>query len=1186
LWFSGDDHLLRGAAAAAAMRNELRVVGKQSTAAGRVALKMTVGVHTGDFDFFVVGESHEELIIAGPSATRTVATEESAVAGQVLVSPAVAAGLPARHLGDEKGIGRLLRGNPVADKVMLPDASGRNLEQHVPVGLRAAAGGEAGAGEHRPSTIAFVKYTGIDALLRDEGPDRLAEQFDGLIQIAQAACDQYEVTFLATDVDKDGGKIILTAGVPTASDADDERMLLAVRHIVEADPPIKVKIGVNRGRIFAADVGATFRRTYTIIGDDVNLAARVMTQAGYNEILATLPVLNASRTKFETTPIEPFNVKGKTEPVVAAAVGVATGVEAPGHDVSLPLFGHATELWSLLEGAEAVIAGAGTGFEITGPPGIGKSRLLDEVVAINQQLPWHNITCERYHRTTPYFAVARLLKSLLEIGPDTDDREMVGILSDAVAVHAPHLGKLTPLIAAVLDLSIPPTATTRAIDQKFVKDRTQDAVAELIGSVIASPTGIMVNNGELMDSLSAGVFDRLARRLEDLTLMLVNVRRPEDTGWVNEQLATLELAPIENDEARQLVNALRIDDPLAAHVVDQIVERGSGNPMFLIELALASGTDGGELPESVEATVSARLDRVPGDLRKLLRYGAAVGRAFNPRMLAEVVGDDVPAVHDPAAWKSLDAFLERERGTERLRFRQKIYRHVAYAGLPFRIRRILHDRIGRTIEEHAEDVADEAEILSMHFDLAGDAERTWKYSVTAAERARAKWANEAAAELYRRARKAGRDLDIAPSSVLEVAEFEGDLSELAALYDDARTAYAAARKLAGNDVLSNARLMHKQGVLDERAGRYPQALRWYSRALRAIEVVEASDQAAKLRVDLRVAYAGVRYRQARYRDCSRWSREAAEEAERLDLKSELAHAYYLMSHALDYLGNNDGVYEEKALEIYEELGDFVGQGNVLNNLGASAYSSGRWDEALGYHARSQAARQKAGDVVGVAIAEFNTGLILIDQGKVSEASGYFADAQRVFKAAGYLAGETAASVNLGIIATRESNFELADSLLGEGLRVYESLGAERFIQDTRLRIAELRLLEGASATALEMATEGEHAAGSVAGLNDLRAGFDRVVGIALAQLWRFDEAREHLRGVLDQARADGEQYEAILALQGLTLTDLWSQSDGDAQLSESELPESGLSQELAEEMLRLGIVQLPRLEVSAFAGRP
>jgi tetratricopeptide (TPR) repeat protein len=242
--------------------------------------------------------------------------------------------------------------------------------------------------------------------------------------------------------------------------------------------------------------------------------------------------------------------------------------------------------------------------------------------------------------------------------------------------------------------------------------------------------------------------------------------------------------------------------------------------------------------------------------------------------------------------------------------------------------------------------------------------------------------------------------------------------------------------------------------------------------------------------------------------------------------------------------------------------------------------------ALGYHARSQAARQKAGDVVGVAVAEFNTGLILIDQGKVSEAAGYFADAQRVFKAAGYLAGETAASVNLGIISTRESDFERADLLLRDGLAVYESLGAERFIQDTRLRIAELRLLEGASTTALEMATEGEHAAASVAGLNDLRAGFDRVVGIALAQLGRFEEGREHLRGVLEKAKADGEQYEAVLALQGLILTDVWAQSDGNAQLAESELPEAELSEELAEAMLGLGIVQLPRLEVSAFASTP
>ncbi|HET9672032.1 MAG TPA: adenylate/guanylate cyclase domain-containing protein, partial [Actinomycetota bacterium] len=109
LLFTGTDHPGKAARAAVGMRRTLRDIGKIDTSAGKVGLRMSVGIHTGRFDFFLVGDSHKELIVTGPAASRTVTMESTASAGEILVSPETAAALEPRTLGQPKGEGILLK---------------------------------------------------------------------------------------------------------------------------------------------------------------------------------------------------------------------------------------------------------------------------------------------------------------------------------------------------------------------------------------------------------------------------------------------------------------------------------------------------------------------------------------------------------------------------------------------------------------------------------------------------------------------------------------------------------------------------------------------------------------------------------------------------------------------------------------------------------------------------------------------------------------------------------------------------------------------------------------------------------------------------------------------------------------------------------------------------------------------
>src|SRR5439155_12734626 len=122
-------------------------------------------------------------------------------------------------------------------------------------------------------------------------------------------------------IGKDGGKIMLIAGAPRSVGDEEERMLRALRSIVDDTGALSVRAGINTGYVFTGDFGPSFRRTYSVKGDAVNLAARVMARAAPGQLLVTASALARSRTTFETEWLPPFLVKGKAKLVDAASVG-------------------------------------------------------------------------------------------------------------------------------------------------------------------------------------------------------------------------------------------------------------------------------------------------------------------------------------------------------------------------------------------------------------------------------------------------------------------------------------------------------------------------------------------------------------------------------------------------------------------------------------------------------------------------------------------------------------------------------------------------------------------------------------------------------------------------------------------------------------------------------------------------
>ena len=234
------------------------------------------------------------------------------------------------------------------------------------------------------------------------------------------------MSFLASDVDADGGKLILTAGAPKVTGDDEEHMLLALRKIVDTDLPIPIRIGVHRGSVFAGDIGPFYRRTYTVMGDAVNLSARLMAKAEPGRIYATADVLDRSNTLFENTELAPFAVKGKAQPIQAWSVGRAIGSRARNVSLEqLPLIGRDAELAVIREALASARSGAGRLIEIEGEPGVGKTRLLEALREDATGFRELHATCEAYTASTPYAVWRELLRELLDFGRDDPEAAIV-----------------------------------------------------------------------------------------------------------------------------------------------------------------------------------------------------------------------------------------------------------------------------------------------------------------------------------------------------------------------------------------------------------------------------------------------------------------------------------------------------------------------------------------------------------------------------------------------------------------------------------------------------------------------------------------------------------------------------------------------------------------------------------------
>jgi class 3 adenylate cyclase/tetratricopeptide (TPR) repeat protein len=1135
LFFDGPGHEARAARAAWEMQRTIARVGRVRVGGDTVTLRMSIGIATGPIDFCTAGSVHRELLVVGSIATETAEIEALADAGEIGLSRTLARHLDQGCVGPPKdGALLLLVAPPEAEHRPAPDVGsvrGLDVASCIPIASRAHVMLERTEPEHRTITAAFIDLMETDVLLARLGPARFARAIDERISSIQEAALRYEIPFNLTDISKGSVKTLLTAGAPSSTGHDEEQMLRALREVMDEPGVVPMRVGVNTGRVFTGDFGPRYRRAYSVFGDAVNTAARVMARAEAGQILSTEVVLTRSRTTFATTPIEPFQVKGKAEPLEASIVGRIVGRRGE-RTAETPFIGRDAELAALISVIDEVRHGNGWIVEIGGAAGAGRSRLVQELVDRSPDLRVLHARCEEYEASTPYFALRAPMRAALGLDPQADADAAERRLREVVARIDEELVPWVPLLGILLGLDLAATPETSSLDERFLRDTLADvALRFLVDTLGGTATMLAVEDVQFMDEASADLLVRLSRAAGSLRYALVVTHSDPTTTWApvgDEDLRCLAftLRPLTDRQAAEIIQIATDERPLSPHVVEEIARRSGGNVLFLFELldmARATGTTDA-LPDSVEAVIAADIDRLSPPDRMVLRSASVLGASFDRELLVAALAGEVEL--DDPLWQRLHGIVDPD-ATGRMRFRNTLVRDAAYEGLPFRRRSELHARVAQAIESAAASPEEEAPTLALHFFEAHRHAKAWHYGRVAGDRARAVAATVEAARFYQLALDAGRYVrGVTPRDRAEVLVALGAVRQSAGLFDQSFDAFRRATLLMADDPVGQARVFADRTRARVRTGPWTLALRETSTGLRLVEGRE-EPAAVAARAWLLALRSEIRMLQGRAREAISLALAAAAEAERVQELGALARAYAALDGSYQMLGEPEkAVHERMSIEIYTALGDIRARGIAEANLGVQAYADGKWAEAAALYLRAQEDCLQAGDRQHAAMTAANLGELLVSQGRYEEAEPVLRDARRVLRSAGFTPFAIFAEIQLARSALNRGDAPQAlESLTRIGAEA-ASVDYAALVLEAGIYLAHAQAQAGAPEVGLDVLAVAVAAAGEDAAL--YAAAVDRARAACLVALDRLSEAREHLDDALESARAQGLLYEELL----------------------------------------------------------
>jgi len=660
------------------------------------------------------------------------------------------------------------------------------IRNYIPKELaeRILAAGKQIESERRLVTVLFADVTGFTALSEkldiEDVSAVLNDCFSGLV----GTILKYEGT-----IDKFiGDGIMAIFGAPLAHENDPERAArcaLEMMHEIERfnretsinlPTPLGLHVGLHSGMVIAGNVGSDLRMNYSVIGDTVNLAARLVEMAPRDEIFLSEDTYNLIQNVTVADGPVSVSFRGKTQPVnIYKLRGIRDDEEARRQAVAGDVFvGREQEMETIARCMDRVLKRNQVRLFIRGEAGVGKSRLKAELVKLSYQkgLAAFEGCCSSFETNTPYYLWTNLLKNLLKIGTSTSEHDARHRLHQTT--HSLNLDDHEPYLATLLSLRYEDIAT---LDDAVRKQRIFIATRALLSALSTRrPMIFILEDLHWIDRFSQELLEYIFSRTTSVVLSLFVMTFREEYSQAKllmEEGELLDLNRLGRSEASKLI-VLRLDvDVVPPSLEEFVLKRSEGNPFFIQEIlktlvdkkkivvrrrkveVIGDNIEAG-IPGTIQGIIMARIDRLQDSIKEVLFGASVIGREFSRPLLEQVVERKSDVVPNLDELRSLELVLQREEAREfQYLFKHFLIQEVAYNTILVNKRKELHASIARSIEKlYPDRLMEFYELLAFHYEKAEMWDKAAEYLGRSGHKAGTMYSHEESREFFERKKAA------------------------------------------------------------------------------------------------------------------------------------------------------------------------------------------------------------------------------------------------------------------------------------------------------------------------------------------------------------------------------------------------------------------------------------------------
>jgi predicted ATPase/DNA-binding winged helix-turn-helix (wHTH) protein len=638
--------------------------------------------------------------------------------------------------------------------VSLPTVSGESQRHSEALHLPSLAG------EYKQVTVLCGGLPDALALAGRLGPEAMHRHMQTVFTVVQQVLHRYAGSL----IEFSGEGFVALFGAPVAQEDHAQRAVLAALALhAQVDvsapdrsqapaEPLALCLGLHTGRVVVDRLGGDPQRLYTAAGETTRVALRLRQLAvpGMTLLSAATQPLVQEHVQVELWGEVQIGVEHASVPmyVVRGIVYQHSGVVGHGARARSPFVGRARELALLQERLDAVVTGQGQVVAVVGEPGMGKSRLLAEYRRglVGREARYVEGHCLSYGSATPYVPLVDLVRQLCAITTGEQYDAITAKLHRWLQQADVDSDEGMPLLLSLLDI---PLATERLaqLSPPERKARTFALLRHLVWhEAQRHPCILAVENLHWSDATSEEWLTSLIERLSGVALLVLVTYRPRyQPPWLAQSYATqIALSPLRTEDSRTVVHSVLQTASVPEAVVQEIVTQAAGNPFFLEELAWnviehAGGPPAPQaVPETIEAVLAARIDRLSPAEKRLLQTAAVIGMAV-PVPLLQAVTDLAAAelcMHLDHLQTAEFLYETGRLPASAYTFKHALTHEVAYGSLLQERRRVLHECAAQAIEAlFAERLPEHYYALAYHYSCSGNTTKAVDYLHRAGQQA-------------------------------------------------------------------------------------------------------------------------------------------------------------------------------------------------------------------------------------------------------------------------------------------------------------------------------------------------------------------------------------------------------------------------------------------------------------------